>query len=74
MILGLPIYLCSLARRLETDNQPAFGRSIEIFQGKGLGGFTRINHMFYTRGPSGQYDAWERDGADGWDPRLYCQA
>ena len=60
----------SLARRLETDDQAAFGRSIEIFQGKGLGGTTRINHMFYTRGPSGQYDAWERNGAEGWGSKA----
>lgn len=59
-----------LARKLETDDQTALGRSIEIFQGKGLGGSTRINHMFYTRGPTSQYDGWEQNGAEGWGSKA----
>ncbi|KAH7884903.1 alcohol oxidase [Phlebopus sp. FC_14] len=58
-----------LARHLVTTNQSVVGRSLDIYQGNGLGGTTRINHMFYTRGPAGQYDAWERNGAKGWDSK-----
>ncbi|KAI6045860.1 alcohol oxidase [Pisolithus marmoratus] len=55
-----------LARKLESEEEPVVGKAVEIFQGNALGGSTQINHMFYTRGPSGQYDRWERSGAKGW--------
>ncbi|KAI5997355.1 alcohol oxidase [Pisolithus marmoratus] len=55
-----------LARKLESEEEPVVGKAVEIFQGNALGGSTQINHMFYTRGPSGQYDRWERNGAKGW--------
>ena len=46
------------------------GGPIDIFQGNGLGGATLINHMFYTRGPAGQYDSWEKNGAEGWGSKA----
>ncbi|KIJ63527.1 GMC oxidoreductase [Hydnomerulius pinastri MD-312] len=58
-----------LARKFESESQDVVGKPIDIYQGNGMGGTSRINHMFYTRGPPGQYDAWERDGATGWGSR-----
>lgn len=57
---------------MSTTNTPG-GRSLDVFAGNGLGGSTLINHMFYTRGSSAQYDAWQRNGAKGWDSEALLE-
>lgn len=50
----------------KTVHQEQLGRNIEAFQGKALGGSSRINQMLYTRGLPAEYDAWRDDGRNGW--------
>lgn len=51
----------------ETEPEPNLGgRRIEAMRGKVLGGSSSINVMAYTRGHRGDYDRWERDGAEDW--------
>ncbi|KAK0479237.1 aryl-alcohol oxidase precursor [Armillaria novae-zelandiae] len=51
-----------------TTEQPGLnGRSISFPRGFGLGGSTAVNYMFYTRGPSQDYDRYaEISGDPGW--------
>ena len=58
------------ATKIQSVTDLVTGRPVDIFQGNGLGGGTLINSMFYTRGPAGQYDAWERNGAEGWGSKA----
>lgn len=51
----------------ETEPEPNLGgRRIEAMRGKVLGGSSSINVMAYTRGHRGDYDRWERNGAEDW--------
>ena len=51
----------------ETEPEPALGgRRVEARRGKVLGGCSAINVMAYTRGNSGDFDRWARNGATGW--------
>jgi choline dehydrogenase len=51
-----------------TEPQPGMaGRQIVIDQGRVLGGSTSINAMMYVRGNRRNFDAWQAQGADGWD-------
>ena len=43
------------------------GRRLFWPRGRTLGGSSAINAMCYTRGQPADYDAWEADGADGWN-------
>ena len=45
------------------------GRSLYIPRGKSLGGSSSMNAMLYVRGSPLDYDAWEAQGAPGWDFR-----
>ena len=42
------------------------GRTLKLLSGKVLGGSSSINGMQYSRGHSGEYDAWEGMGCEGW--------
>ncbi|EKM54668.1 uncharacterized protein PHACADRAFT_146831 [Phanerochaete carnosa HHB-10118-sp] len=48
---------------LEAD---MLGQKTDIISGKGLGGTSRINSMQYSRGTSGEYNAWAQAGRKGW--------
>jgi choline dehydrogenase-like flavoprotein len=43
------------------------GRAIPVARGKVLGGCGAVNAMNWFRGHPGDYDAWERAGATGWN-------
>jgi choline dehydrogenase len=43
------------------------GRAIPVARGKVLGGCGAVNAMHWFRGHPGDYDAWERAGATGWN-------
>jgi choline dehydrogenase len=43
------------------------GRAIPVVRGKVLGGCSATNAMLWFRGHPGDYDAWERAGATGWN-------
>ncbi len=43
------------------------GRQVSVPRGKTLGGSGSINSMVYIRGRASDYDAWARQGCDGWD-------
>lgn len=49
-----------------TVHQDQLGQKIELYQGKALGGSSRINQMLYTRGLPAEYDAWRKEGREGW--------
>ncbi|KAL4073995.1 alcohol oxidase [Scleroderma citrinum] len=59
-----------LARKIQSVTDLVTGRPVDIYQGNGLGGTTLINSLFYTRGPAGQFDEWERNGAEGWGSKA----
>ena len=46
---------------------PTGGRRIPIPRGKILGGSSAINALLWYRGDPDDYDAWDRQGATGWD-------
>ncbi|MGN6548699.1 MAG: GMC family oxidoreductase, partial [Pararhizobium sp.] len=52
----------------ETEPDPTRGGRKDIWpRGKGLGGSGLINGMVYMRGHPRDYDAWEAEGAAGWN-------
>ena len=51
----------------ETEPEPNLdNRRVDVMRGKVLGGCSSINVMAYTRGHSGDYERWARNGAAGW--------
>lgn len=44
----------------------ADGKRLRIVQGRGLGGGSSVNGMFYTRGHRQVYNEWEKSGNTGW--------
>ena len=49
-----------------TEVQRASGMPIPFPRGRGLGGSSAINAMFFVRGHRSSYDAWVPAGAKGW--------
>ncbi len=53
--------------RFMTEPEPGLnGRRIHQARGKVIGGTSSINGMCYLRGHAGDFDLWERLGAEGW--------
>ncbi|NMO55348.1 choline dehydrogenase [Actinoplanes sp. TBRC 11911] len=50
----------------ETVIQAVTGRAVPWPRGRGLGGSSSINAMFFVRGNRASYDAWVAAGATGW--------
>ena len=51
----------------ETQPQPGCaGRALYWPRGKMVGGCSSMNAMIYIRGHAADYDAWAKDGNDGW--------
>ncbi|PSR76311.1 hypothetical protein PHLCEN_2v8543 [Hermanssonia centrifuga] len=50
----------------KSEYQENLGRSLDLYTGRSLGGGSRINQMFYTRGLPAEYDAWAAAGRKGW--------
>lgn len=42
------------------------GRTQDLFNGRALGGTSRLNAMLYTRGLAAEYNAWTQAGRQGW--------
>ncbi|KAI5198035.1 glucose-methanol-choline oxidoreductase [Aureobasidium subglaciale] len=65
-VLGLPVP----DKYLRTDTsipQPGLNnRTAPLYTGAVVGGGTVVNGMFFARGSSGDYDAWEQLGNPGW--------
>ncbi|HKL51549.1 MAG TPA: choline dehydrogenase [Wenzhouxiangellaceae bacterium] len=52
---------------LHTEPEPGLnGRSIHQARGKVIGGSSSINGMVYVRGSAGDFEEWEKLGAEGW--------
>jgi choline dehydrogenase len=53
--------------KFQTTEQPGLnGRSLNIAQGRVLGGSTALHAMMFVRGSRHDYDLWNALGADGW--------
>jgi choline dehydrogenase-like flavoprotein len=74
-LIHMPAGYCFLGRRYtwgyrSAPLKSAGGRSIELPQGRVLGGSSSVNAMVYTRGNARDYDGWaHRHGCDGWSFR-----
>ncbi|PSQ18278.1 choline dehydrogenase [Halobacteriales archaeon QS_8_69_26] len=52
----------------ETEAQPELDdRTLDVVQGKTIGGSSSINAQVYLRGHPADYDGWAAAGNDGWD-------
>lgn len=49
-----------------TPQEALAGRRVPLAQGRGIGGGSSINFMYWFQGQPVDYDGWERDGATGW--------
>lgn len=57
----------ALVWRNPTEAASSFGgRSINLLQGRVLGGSSSVNGMMYVRGQREDYDGWAADGCPGW--------
>lgn len=76
MYSGIPLDAMSLWRSpvdwaLSTTPQPGLdGAVIGCPRGKVLGGSSSINGLVHLRGHASSYDAWETQGATGWNYRT----
>jgi choline dehydrogenase-like flavoprotein len=73
---SMPMACASLQLDPETDwmfradagkgGQGFVNKTMPVPRGKMLGGSSGINYMVFVRGHPGDFDNWERRGADGW--------
>ncbi|MEO5833677.1 MAG: GMC family oxidoreductase N-terminal domain-containing protein [Nakamurella sp.] len=61
---------------LTTPQEALAGRQVHLAQGRGIGGGSSINFMYWFHGHPADYDSWEQAGATGWgwrDVRPYLR-
>lgn len=51
---------------LTTPQEALDGRQVPMAQGRGIGGGSSINFMYWFNGHPADYDGWEQAGATGW--------
>ncbi len=68
--LSIPMHMKRFDWGFRTEPEPGLaGRSIRQPRGKVIGGSSSINGMVFVRGNSGDFDDWERGGAENWGYR-----
>ncbi|EKM83224.1 hypothetical protein AGABI1DRAFT_69471 [Agaricus bisporus var. burnettii JB137-S8] len=56
----------AFCRLQKSEYQQELNKSFGLVRGSGLGGTSRINGMFYSRGLPKEYDFWAESGCEGW--------
>jgi choline dehydrogenase len=66
--LSIPMNSPKYDWRYQAEPEPALGgRRLHTPRGKVLGGSSSINGMVYVRGNAMDFEAWEQEGARGWN-------
>jgi choline dehydrogenase len=66
--LSIPMNSAKYDWRYQAEPEPALGgRSLHTPRGKVIGGSSSINGMVYVRGNAMDFEAWESEGARGWN-------
>jgi len=65
--LSMPMNTARFNWGMKTEAEPRLdGREVNLPRGKGLGGSSSINGMFFMRGHSADFDGWQALGCEGW--------